>query len=168
MEDQTLKTDIDCFEILKFTADLAERESDRGWKRASIMLYASTGLLAILSLTLKSQIPQITIIPCSIGIVFAIAWIQTNKASYYYDHRWHADMEAIIKAEPTLSKWIRARTNPRIEKPFKSTSGVFYFNLLPYSFLILWILIFVIIVLTFIFPELVDVTKFMCEQPKTP
>jgi hypothetical protein len=134
--------------LLALVADLAERESDRGWKRQTMMINASTGLVAILTFSASTKILLASLPPALVGIAIAIAWLKTNNASYYYEHRWHADMEAVIEANPLLAKWVRGRNRhfPRIPRNFRS--GAIYFNVVPWAFLLLWLsIVFVVAVL---------------------
>jgi hypothetical protein len=65
-----------------------------------------------------------------------------NKASYYYEHRWHADMDYLIESEDFLKEWIRGRSSPRISKPFKRIGGYFIIQIIPSCYFILWFLLF--------------------------
>ena len=141
----------DKLEVLKLVSDLAERESDRSWVRYSMMLYANTGILAILTYALQSQRWINVALPSFMGVIMSYAWLKTNGASYYYEHRWHADMEAIIKSDKTLRTWVKGRNSPRIAKPFRNRSGMFYFNIVPTCFLLFWLTVLTVSMLTIMF-----------------
>ncbi len=139
--------DRDKLKILKLLALFAEKESDRAWVRYATMLYANTGMIAILSLILSSEFLSnrfafvFIVILSLVGIVSAIAWLKINSVSHYYEQRWRHDMDALTKSEETLKEWVRGRSDPRISWPFPKKSGLFYFNILPYLFLIVWIIV---------------------------
>ncbi|HEX8682951.1 MAG TPA: hypothetical protein VF707_11595 [Ardenticatenaceae bacterium] len=146
-------TEINKFEVLKLLVELAEKESDRSWVRYSMMLYASTGLTAILSFAASSATPILSVAPAVAGIVIAIVWVRMNTLSYYYEHRWHADIEEVVKSEPLLTQWIRGRNNPRIARPYRKSKFPFgfYANMVPVAFLVLWILVLITVSLATIF-----------------
>lgn len=98
-------------EILKILIDLSEKESDRWLSRYSTWLYADTGLLVILPLILDTGLFIAMLLPAFLGVAISISWLMVNNASYFYQNRWHADMEALIKSDENLSEWIRGRTN---------------------------------------------------------
>ena len=81
--------DRDKLEILKLLALFAEKESDRAWVRYATMLYANTGMIAILSLILGSEFLSnrfafvFIVILSLVGIVSAIAWLKINSVSHY-------------------------------------------------------------------------------------
>jgi hypothetical protein len=139
---------VDKLEILKVLVELAEKESNRSWVRYSMMLYSSTGLLAVLSVTVSDGLSLISLLPSVSGIVIAIAWLRINILSYYYEHRWHADIEALIESDETFRQWIRGRNQPRIPRPLRSRSALAYFNTVPAAFLVLWASVIILVIVT--------------------
>jgi hypothetical protein len=65
-------------EILQLLVDLAEKESDRYLVSYSMMLYSSTGLIAVLTITLENGFSPINLVPSILGIVIAISWLRIN------------------------------------------------------------------------------------------
>jgi len=141
-----LKVDKDKLEALKLVTQLAENESDRGWKRYTVMLTANGALLAFLSASVRMENIFLVSILAAIGAVVSWTWLKINEASYFYEHRWHSDMEAIIESEPFLSLWIRGRNNPRISRPHKK-SGLYLFSVLPKFITAFWVIIFFVAIL---------------------
>jgi len=132
---------MDKMQIMRVLIDLAEKESDRFWTRYQTILYANTGLIAILSLIWSISFSLLLIIPSALGVITSIAWLKINAVSHFYEHRWHRDMEELIKSDDMLSEWVRGRNRPRIPRPHKS--GLCLFNLVPFAFLSFWVVILV-------------------------
>jgi len=126
-------------EILKVVVDLAEKESDRGWTRYSMMLYSSSAMVGILAFAANPQSNFPNILASTFGLSIAVVWLFVNRASRFYERRWHLDFDAIVNSDRTLSKWVRGRIEPRLHWPLGDKSGTFFFNMLPVAFLILWV-----------------------------
>jgi len=137
--------DRDKFEILKMLTDLAENESDRCWARFHMLLLVNTGLVAALSFSLTGASRLLAVGLSLLGITCSWAWLKINVLSDYYEHRWYADVDEVIKSDETLSEWVRGRIQPRIPKPFRNRGGWFYFNMVPKAFLILWVLVLAVV-----------------------
>ena len=133
---------------IKLVVELAEKESNRSWARYSVMFFASIGVLAVQLLIARSGLSWINAIPCLVGMVASIVWIKLNKFSRYYENRWNADIEAIIASDKTLFEWVRGRNLPRIRPCFSSKTALFYNNLVPYAFLLLWAAVFLSVVVS--------------------
>lgn len=132
MVEPTLKEKVD---LLKLLIDTGEKESDRSWTRYSVMLYANTGLVAIVSLAATIKAPAIAILPSVLGLWCSIVWFRMGRLSYYYTHRWHADVMSLVASDEFLSEYVRARNNPRIDRP---GSRFVRWSTVPVSFSITW------------------------------
>jgi len=133
-------------EILKLSAEVAEKESTKSWQRFAMMLYASIALVAILLFTMKSDIFWMNVIPALIGIIVSIAWLKINAFSSYTTERWHADLEAVIAGDPALKASVQERSPGESRQSFSSKSAPFYVNLLPNAFLGLWAFVFLAVI----------------------
>lgn len=128
-------------EILRFVAELGESESDRTWRRFSMMLTVNAGLVAIVALADPTLVPPvIRLLASFIGIVLSVVWFHVIRMSKYYEYRWHADMEYILNHSPELQEFIRGRPADkcRIDRPF-SWSTTTSASLLPISFGLFWV-----------------------------
>lgn len=76
-----------------------------------MMLYASTGLLAVLSLTFSSKFDVANLVPAVLGAIVAFVWLQINRASVYLEGRWHEDFEAIVQADSILAGFGRIQNH---------------------------------------------------------
>jgi L-amino acid N-acyltransferase YncA len=141
---QDLQKDVR-LDLLRLAVDLSERESDRFWTRYSMMLYANTGLLGIIAYSISTPNCWLATLVSLVGIPLSISWFCLIKLSYFYDHRWHADMEALIRSSPAIRKWLRGRILPRIKRPFRRTLPLIEIS--PVVFLIFWLVILVLSVL---------------------
>lgn len=134
-------------DILRLVADIADRESDRFYARYRVMLYTSTGLLAVFAWSLNQssgyQQPVAwavaPLITAFIGGVVALIWHNSVVLGRFYELRWLKDFDAIIESEPDLAEWICGR-NPckrRISRP-KHSNVVKLLQNVPLLFFILW------------------------------
>jgi hypothetical protein len=106
--------------ILKILTDLALKEAELLWKRYSTMLIASTGLVGILTFSLKEKLIQLTIGCSLMGIIFAITWLYIIKLSQFYYNRWQFDADDLIRNDINLSKIVRGRIDSQVPPPKKS------------------------------------------------
>ena len=135
----TLKLD-EKISIINLLENLAMKEAELMWIRYATMLYASTGLVGILSFALKEDIYFI-VVGCSlIGILFSIVWINILRISKFYYDRWQTDADKLIKDGDVLEDSIRGRINPRVSRPVKWDASK-YAIFIPRAFLIVWILV---------------------------
>jgi hypothetical protein len=133
-------------EILKLSAEVAEKESTKSWQRFAMMLYASIALVAILLFTIKSDIFWMNVIPALIGIIVSIGWLKINALSSYTTERWHADLEAVIAGDEVLKASVQGEGPGQSRPSFSSKSAPFYVNLLPNAFLGLWAFVFLAVI----------------------
>ncbi len=117
------KLDKDKLEILKLVADLAERETDRTWRRTGTMLTVNAGLLVLVTVAIEKKVPVIVLFVGIFGIILSILWHKIAVMSKFYEKRWHKNMEAIIKSDDTLKQWVTGRNDFRPEK--RSATGYF-------------------------------------------
>jgi hypothetical protein len=129
-------------EILKMSAEAAEKEASTSWRRYAMMLYASIGLLLVLLLTLKVTKFWTISIPALIGILVSFAWLKINALSSRNAQRWQADVAATIESDKTLQEWVTEKGLPVSSGSFPDKKVQFYFNLLPHAFLGLWAFVF--------------------------
>lgn len=139
------KMDKNNFEILKLVSDIAEKESDRFWKRFYVMFATNGGLLGYLSFLLKNEYMYL-IIPCTVlGIVVSIIWMITIAWSFEYQDRWIKDQIKLISEDDFLGKKIQGRDNE-----FGPESGNFFerhfyhprkylWQFLPVAFSLFWL-----------------------------
>jgi hypothetical protein len=137
----------DKFELLRYVTELAEKESDRAWVRYNVMLTITGGIFVLLTFAWGTHNPLIVAAVTILGVFISYTWYQINRWSYYYEHRWHADMEEIIRSERFLSEWVRGRTASRIERPGKA--GWPFFHWLPRILLVFWSILFVTCLLSY-------------------
>ncbi|MFB6343523.1 hypothetical protein ACE1ET_17495 [Saccharicrinis sp. FJH62] len=133
--------DKDKFQILQLLVDISEKESDRTWKRYSIMLTINSALISFFTFSGTELDLYVKIAFCLFGIFFSVIWRYIIIISKYYEKRWHLDIEALIGEDEMLNKYIKARPakSARIPKPIKlSSTGLS--KLIPIGFIILWIL----------------------------
>jgi ABC-type anion transport system duplicated permease subunit len=126
--------------LLVMLTDLANKEADLLWTRYSAMLYASTGLVGILSFALEQQLKSIAVGCAILGLIFALVWIQLIRLSSYYYQRWQMDADYLVSKDEKLSEIVRGRINPRLKQPVKGTASK-YAMVLPISFAIAWIIL---------------------------
>lgn|GEM_PF-2949191 len=130
----------DNISLFKVLTDLALKESDLLWTRFSAMLYASTGLVGILSFALEKQLKSIAWGCTILGLIFSLVWVQIMRLSSYYYQRWQMDADYVVNSDDKLRETIRGRINPRIKPPTKWSASR-YAMMLPISFAIAWIAI---------------------------
>lgn len=133
-------------EILKLSAEVAEKESTKSWQRFAMMLYASIGLVVILLFTIKSDIFWMNAVPALIGIIVSIAWLKINALSSYTTERWHADLEAVMATDPALKTAVQGGSPEQSRPSLSRKRTPFYVNLLPNGFLGLWAFVFLAVV----------------------
>lgn len=125
-------------ELLKTIQQLALTEGDRIWTRSATMLYASIGLVGILSFSLEKKIYCVALGCSIIGITISVSWIFVLRMSRYLYERWQTDVDAMIIEDEEFSKYIKGRLNPRVKRPNLPYPSVFL-AALPIAFLIGWL-----------------------------
>ena len=133
-------------EILKLSAEVAEKESTKSWHRFGMMLYASIALVAILLLTIKNNIFWMNAVPALIGIIVSIAWLKINALSSYTTQRWHAELEAVMATDPALKTAVQEGSPGQSRPSFSAKRAPFYVNLIPNTFLGLWAFVFLAVI----------------------
>ena len=128
--------------LLEIVSNLAERESDRTWRRFSIMLIINTGLMALVSLSGDKFLYIDSILGGILGVILSVVWFQMITLSTFYEKRWHADMIEIIESDPEIQRFVRGRSDEtcRINRPTERSASS-YARILPISLGILWVLI---------------------------
>jgi hypothetical protein len=96
-------------ETLKLVADLAERESDRTWRRATTMMTVNAGLFVLISVAFQGNNRCLILVSSIFGIVLSIVWYFIASISKHYESRWHDNMEMIINSNKMLRDLVRAR-----------------------------------------------------------
>ncbi|MFH0909073.1 MAG: hypothetical protein V1929_09950 [bacterium] len=132
----------DRLQLLSALNESARKEAELMWTRFQAMLFASTGLIAILAFALEKQLLWLIYATSILGIVFAVVWIQIMRLSRYYYDRWQLDADALVRSDDELREWVRGRIDPRLSKPTRPRATT-YAAALPVAFLIGWIVVFV-------------------------
>jgi len=127
-------------DILNTLTTLALKEAELLWTRYTTLLYASTGLVGILSFAIDNESKRIVIGIGVIGIILSFVWIQMIRLSSYYYQRWQMDADYLIKSEEILEEFIKGRTAPRLEPPTKFPAST-YGKIIPIIFLIGWLIV---------------------------
>ena len=66
---------IDTLKLFEIVSDYTARETDRGWRRFSIMLTVNAGLIALISIGSKNHLWQFTYVLVGIlGIILSYIW----------------------------------------------------------------------------------------------
>lgn len=121
--------------LLDIVANFAERESDRTWRRFSIMLIINTCLIALVSISGDKFFYIDSLLGGILGFILSVVWFQMITLSTFYEKRWHADMIEI-------QRFVRGRSDEtcRINRPTERSASS-YARILPISMGILWVLI---------------------------
>ncbi len=116
---------IDKLKLLELTSNLAERESDRTWRRFSIFLTMNGALIALVAIARDGLGPFGAAMSSTLGLALAVIWYKVIVISKYYERRWHEDMLAIIKSDEELTEWIKARSSEtaRIGRPTRHSAS---------------------------------------------
>jgi hypothetical protein len=155
-------------EILKYLTGIAEGEANRAWTRQTVLLSVNTALLGIVALILSAGTAVIVLLPAVLGLTTTYAWLRLNELGQFYQDRWYADIDVLIAGEGDLREWVRGRANPRVPRPV-NRRGFFYFGLIPWVFLILWILLSVAAIGGLFFePIALGLQTFASRQPGRP
>jgi uncharacterized membrane protein YbhN (UPF0104 family) len=130
-------------ELLKFVADLAERETDRTWRRATVMTTINAGLFVLVSVAIQNNIRWLVSIVSAFGVILAIVWYGITVISKFFEARWHKDMDAIVASDNELAEFVRGRSDPRIPRPrtWRATTG---FKIIITLMGAIWLLIFIL------------------------
>lgn len=127
-------------DILNTLTTLALKEAELLWTRYTTLLYASTGLVGILSFAIDNESKRIIIGIGVIGIILSLVWIQMICLSSYYYQRWQMDADCLIKSEEILEEFIKGRLAPRLESPTKFPAST-YGKIIPIIFLMGWLIV---------------------------
>ena len=130
----------DKISVLTLLFNLAMKEAELMWIRYTTMLYASTGLVGILSFAFKEEQIFIVMGCAVVGIVFSIVWLQIIQASQFYYKRWIIDADELIKSDDEFRSLIRGRIKPRIPSPTKWVASK-YAMIVPVIFFVIWIIV---------------------------
>jgi len=126
--------------LFSVITQLALTEAQLLWTRYTTMLYANTGLIAILSFAIQRKLNAV-ISGCSIiGLILSIIWIQMIRLSSYYYQRWQLDADFLISSDDCLNEIVHGRIEPRLSKPTKISASQ-YGLALPFTFIIGWLLV---------------------------
>jgi cytochrome c biogenesis factor len=130
--------------------NLSLTEASLMWTRFTAILYASGGLLAILSFAVEKNNKFMQLIVVFFWLLLAIVWFQTIRLSSFYYLRWQMDVDYLIKNDKRLKVIVRGRVNPRLKQSVKWSASK-YSLLLPICFAVLWILVILNLTGCFIF-----------------
>ena len=139
------KEKMDKLKMLELATHCGEQESHRTWKRMNVMLTFNAALIALVSLTDKTNLPFAVPISSLFGLILCAIWYKLVQVSKYYEERWHLDMKEIIDSDADLKKYFRARSkdgarnNPRPTK--RTATG--YMKCLVLVVALLWLVILV-------------------------
>ena len=114
------------------------KEAELMWIRFSAMLYASTGLIGVLSFALERQLQTIALGCIILGLIFSIVWIQQirlSPATTIKDGRWM--LTTWLARTNNFVIWFGGRINPRLNRPAKWAASR-YAMALPISFATGW------------------------------
>jgi hypothetical protein len=142
---QTLKHDADApsggrpgnIEILNYLTGLAESEANRAWTRQTVLLSINTALIGIATLILSVGSFALVVLPAILGLTTTYVWQRMNRLAEFYQARWYADIDALIRSDHSLEEWVKGWANPRVRRPF-GARGYYYFGFTPWVFLFLW------------------------------
>jgi len=131
----------DKIRMLELVSQLAENESERTWKRFSILLAMNGALVALVSLAPPENLRFSSIIGSLLGLLLTFVWYRMIPISKYYEKRWHADMLAIISSSPHIAKYIKGRDSltARVERP-SNRSASSYSKILVLGIGAMWFL----------------------------
>ena len=126
--------------LLELLTSLAQSEADLIWTRFSALLYASTGLLGILTFAVTRSSKGFSVFVALFGLLLSFVWLQMIRLSSYYYQRWQADADHLISTDENIEAIVRGRVNPRIPQP-AGWSASKYSTLVPLGFALIWILV---------------------------
>jgi len=127
------------FEILKTLLDITEKESDRFWQRARLLITINSALMALAISLVSISDMYVVIILSLFGIMSSLAWIQILRTGKYYASRWRADAKYLIDGDPVLANYFHAAAKkPRIKRPFGPKSSM-CIMIMAYVSILFWI-----------------------------
>jgi len=110
LNDDFKNTSLDTkLQMLQLVSDIAERESDRTWRRFAILITINGALVALVSIISPEFSKATRLVAGIFGLVVSFAWYKMVPISKYYEQRWQEDMKYIISSDPVLADVIKAR-----------------------------------------------------------